>query len=721
MKSFCLSLVCLLPLLLGNGAAAAEPAIVTNSLGMKLAPIPAGEFLMGSSPAIRDAGSDERPPHKIRLTRPFHIGVYEVTQQEFREVMQADPSFFSPKGPGGSLVKGMDARRFPAEQIRFVDAVAFCRKLSSRPAEKKAGRFYRLPTEAEWEFACRGGTTTAFHFGDGLGADKANFNGKYPYKGGADGPFLARTTRVGSFTPNAFGLHDMHGNVWEWCLDWYGIDYYAKSPAADPLGPVAGTSRVIRGGGWYSDARDCRSSFRYAEKPLGVYYVMGFRVVMTAGASVSPELRQHLDRIDISGKAIVRRTVGRSQAPTREQLLALGGESWPRWRGPRGDGSWKGPAFPARWPIGGLRTLWRRTIGGGYSGIAAEAGRIYTLERPAKPTDTEQVICLDAATGKQAWQFRYPAIYNKLSYGNGPRATPAVHDNRVYTMGAVGHLHCLDASTGKRLWVRDLVKDAGAKVPLWGFSASPIIVGDLVIVHAGAKPNGCYLALDRVTGMERWRNVSDPLGYATPLLISSGKIRQLVCWTPTHVRGLDPRTGRIAWSREFRVHNGTAISMPLFRDGVVLVSGYWEGSQAIRLNDGLSTASAAWEDRRNLRSLMCQPLYRNGHGYLLDKRHGLTCFELASGKKLWDDDNRMTPKGRNPQATMVWLGQTDRAVVLNSDGELLLIRLSPKGFQELSRTRVIGETWAHPAYAWGCVYARNDKEIVCVEIVPSIR
>jgi outer membrane protein assembly factor BamB len=122
----------------------------------------------------------------------------------------------------------------------------------------------------------------------------------------------------------------------------------------------------------------------------------------------------------------------------------------------------------------------------------------------------------------------------------------------------------------------------------------------------------------------------------------------------------------------------------------------------------------AWRERRNLRGLMAQPLYRDGHAYLLDKRHGLTCLEFATGKKLWDDDNRMTPKGRNPQATLVWTGDEDRAVVLNSDGDLVLVRLNPGGYVEESRANIIGRTWAHPAYAGNCVYARSDTEIVCV-------
>ena len=159
---------------------------------------------------------------------------------------------------------------------------------------------------------------------------------------------------------------------------------------------------------------------------------------------------------------------------------------------------------------------------------------------------------------------------------------------------------------------------------------------------------------------------------------------------------------------------GTAIANPIFQEGLVLVSSYYEGSKAIRLGTRPDDAQVAWHDRRNLRGLMAQPLYRDGHAYLLDKRHGLTCFQLATGEKVWDDDNRMTPKGRNPQATMVWLNDEDRAIVLNSDGDLILIRFNPAGYLEETRAKIIGRTWAHPAYAGNCVYARSDTEIVCV-------
>jgi outer membrane protein assembly factor BamB len=149
---------------------------------------------------------------------------------------------------------------------------------------------------------------------------------------------------------------------------------------------------------------------------------------------------------------------------------------------------------------------------------------------------------------------------------------------------------------------------------------------------------------------------------------------------------------------------------------MVFVSGYWEGSKAIRLGERPEQAELIWEDNRYLRGIMSPPIERDGLVYSLDKQHGLTCFELATGKKLWDDGNRLTPRGRNPQANLVWLGDSDRVVALNSEGELILARLTRDGYQEQSRTKIIGPTWAHPAFAGDRVYARNDQELVAIEL-----
>jgi outer membrane protein assembly factor BamB len=348
-------------------------------------------------------------------------------------------------------------------------------------------------------------------------------------------------------------------------------------------------------------------------------------------------------------------------------------------------------------------------------------GRVFAVDYQKAPDEAERVLCLDAVTGKLLWSHRYPVKYGKLEYGNGPRATPAVFDGRVYTLGAVGQLYCLDAATGKVLWSADLVRDYRGRMPGWGFAASPVVVGDLLVMHAGAEPDGGVLALDRRTGKEVWRSLPDEAGYATPSLITARSGPQLVCWTPANVCGLEPRTGKLLWAVPFQVTYGTSIATPIFAEDIVLVSGYWEGARAIRLGDRAGDATPAWSERRRLRALMSQPLYRDGHLFLLDKRDGLVCCELKTGRKLWDDGNRMTPKGRNPQASMVWAGDGDRALVLNSDGELILARLTPRGYQEQARTKIIGPTWAHPAYAGTCVFARDDTEIVCVSLLEGGR
>jgi len=681
---------------------------ITNSVDMKLNRIEAGEFMMGS--AIADAGGrdDERPQHKVQISQPFYMGVYEVTQGEFEKVLGINPSFYTATGPVKDKLKDLDTSRLPVDDVTWFQAIEFCRKLSQSPQEVKAGRVYRIPTEAEWEYACRAGTKTVFHYGDSLSSQQANFNGKYPFGKAKTDKFLNRTTTVGSYPPNAWGLYDMHGNLNEWCMDKFDRAYYANSPAKDPKGPKQGESPVIRGGDWYSDGRDCRSAFRYADIPEGRFYALGFRVVCelkSEGAKLSPIVAGAAKPFERGARVVAAADATKSAAPSS-------GEDWPKWRGVRGDGTWLAPRLPAKWPKKGLQTVWQTELGGGYGGIAVSGGRAYVMDRQRKPKDVERILCFDATTGKPLWSHNYPVDYAPVSYGNGPRATPTVHRGHIYTLGAVGHLVCFDVS-GKVVWSKDLVKESKAKIPMWGLSASPVVFEDMVIVHPGAEPNGCYMAFDLRTGKERWRSLADGAGYATPRILQRNGTQQLVGWTPSHIRGLDPRSGKLLWSSPFVVNNGTALADPILYKDLVVVSSYYDGSQAIRLGK-TAEPEVAWHDRRNLRGLMSHPLLKDGYAYLLDKRHGLTCFEIESGKKIWDDDNRLTPKGRNPQATLVWLNDGDRAIALNSDGDLVLLRLNPKAYQEDSRTNIIGRTWAHPAYAGNCVFARSDTEIVCV-------
>ena len=249
---------------------------VVNSLGMKFVLIPAGHFTMGTPEDEKDRTLFEGPQHAVHITRPFYMGIYEVTQKEFEKVMGSHPSLFK-------KVDGQDTSRFPVENVTYEESVKFCQKLSALAAEKEASRRYRLPTEAEWEYACRAGSSTAFTHGSKLSSMQANFNGWHPYGGAERGPYLERPTTVGSYKPNAFGLYDMHGNVYEWVADWHDEKYYAESPLRDPRGPPTGKYRCLRGGSFRNVASYLRSGDRYPDLPNRRHEDHGLRIVAMVG------------------------------------------------------------------------------------------------------------------------------------------------------------------------------------------------------------------------------------------------------------------------------------------------------------------------------------------------------------------------------------------------------------------------------------------------------
>jgi uncharacterized protein (TIGR02996 family) len=255
-------------------------AKLVNSIGMELALIPPGRFQMGSPPRTEKSRQRNETAHEVEIPRPFYLGVYQVTQKQWRTVMGSNPSFFCTTGDGKDSVKGQNTDDFPVEEVSWEDTVGFLDKLSALKKEREAGRHYRLPTEAEWEYSCRGGgsSSTPFHFGHSLSSTQANFAGIHPYGGAAAGTYLGRTCKVGSYRPNAFGLYDMHGNVYEWCSDWYDATYYVSSPGRDPVGPPRGWLRVIRGGCWYHSGQNCRAAYRWWYGPSDRCYYLGLRV-----------------------------------------------------------------------------------------------------------------------------------------------------------------------------------------------------------------------------------------------------------------------------------------------------------------------------------------------------------------------------------------------------------------------------------------------------------
>jgi formylglycine-generating enzyme required for sulfatase activity len=248
-------------------AAAAAPSTptpeksLTNSLGVKFVWIPPGTFMMGS-PKEEKERKDDETLHKVTLTKGFYLGVDTVTQEQWMAVMGSNPSKF--KGE----------KNLPVENINWNECQAFIKKL-----QQKDHKPYRLPTEAEWEYACRAGTTTPFYCGQTISTDQANYNGGYAYGDGKKGVFRERSMPVGSFSPNPWGLYDMHGNVWQWCQDWLG-QKYSKEDVVDPIG-TTGESRVIRGGSWIDNPLECRSAYRGGSRPGLRHSLVGLRLAFS--------------------------------------------------------------------------------------------------------------------------------------------------------------------------------------------------------------------------------------------------------------------------------------------------------------------------------------------------------------------------------------------------------------------------------------------------------
>jgi formylglycine-generating enzyme required for sulfatase activity len=267
-----------------------------NSIGMTLKLIPPGEFMMGSPVSEKGASGQHDQDeflHRVRITQPFYLGAYAIRVHDFRRFVEAEhfqtDAEKDGKGSWG-FIDGAYVRdpKFnwrhpgfsqgdeqPVVHVTWNDAAAFCNWLS-----KKEGKDYRLPTEAEWEYSCRAGTTTAFNFGGSCDGNRANVDGKSPYGTDVKGPYLERTCEVGSYPPNSFGLYDMHGNAGEWCADRYDAKYYKNSPPDDPRGPPDPPFHVIRGGGWCAKPADCRSASRLVGPASIPLRLVGFRVVL---------------------------------------------------------------------------------------------------------------------------------------------------------------------------------------------------------------------------------------------------------------------------------------------------------------------------------------------------------------------------------------------------------------------------------------------------------
>jgi outer membrane protein assembly factor BamB len=408
-------------------------------------------------------------------------------------------------------------------------------------------------------------------------------------------------------------------------------------------------------------------------------------------------------------------------------LLCAG--DWPEFRGnAQRTAVWHEPGLPAALPKEGPKVLWRQSIGHGYSGPAVANGRVFIQDR-LKPggtntADTERLLCLDARDGSLTWAVAHPReLKLRGGYDNGPRCTPTVRDGRVFALGAMGDFVCADEKTGAVIWRKDFLKEFSAEIPEWGLATSPLIEGRLVIVQAGGKPGATVIAFDRETGREAWRALDDKAGYAPVIAIESAGRRQLIAWTGEAMCALDPVTGAVHWREPRKLAWDQAVSVPTWHAGrsLLLFPSDREGCVALRLASDRPAFTTAW-DRTALACLHASPVLVGDHVYALH-HYGLEkatcgqvrCINVADGEMKWAEGSVTKLKGF-AQATLTLNAATGVWYVTNDRGELITAKMTPEGFQELSRAQLTGTTWSHPAYAQRRIFARSETTLLCAAL-----
>jgi outer membrane protein assembly factor BamB len=423
---------------------------------------------------------------------------------------------------------------------------------------------------------------------------------------------------------------------------------------------------------------------------------------------------------------------------------ALRAEDWPQWRGPTRDGVWRETGLIERFESAEITPRWRVPLSSGYSGPTVAEGRVYVTDRVVEPKPVERVHCFDWKSGKQIWSHAYDCVYHDIGYTAGPRASVTIDDGRAYSLGAVGHFFCFDAAKGNVLWKHDLDREYQVRMPIWGLAAAPLIEGDLVILQVGGD-SACLVALDKVTGKRRWRALQDDASYSAPIVIEQAGRRVLVCWTGQHVAGLDPPTGKVLWAHPFLPSQVVlAVATPVVEGDHLFVTAFYDGSLMLRLNEKKPAVEPIWRRRGvserltdSLHSIMATPYMKDNYIYGVDSYGELRCLEGDTGDRVWESLEPIPPPYRFNPGLRRWFNihlveNHGKVWMFNERGELLITKLSPQGYQELSRAQLISPTrgqlnerggvcWSHPAFAYRHIFARNDEELIAADLAADTK
>ena len=403
-------------------------------------------------------------------------------------------------------------------------------------------------------------------------------------------------------------------------------------------------------------------------------------------------------------------------------------EDWPQWRGSDRDGIWHEEGILKSFPPGGLQVRWRVPVGTGYSSPCIVAGRAYLTDSEVTRTSSrENVRCFEVATGKPIWKQSYDVIYPEWGanpdHPFGPAATPVVAGGKVYTVGRMFNVLCLDAGDGRVLWHNDLPKQYKTTEDLRGFSSSPLIEGNLLVIAIAKSAQASIVAFDKETGRQVWESLDEIPSNSSPIVITAGGRRQIIVWAYRSVAALDPETGQILWRMPVNSGQSYTVATPIQRGDLLLIGGLM-----LKLAAEKPGAAVLWpEDMRPSRINLSEtstPLFLDDLVVSPASQGQLRCFDGGTGEQRWQADE-VTELNGGASIHMTAAPGIDRVFLFTDRGDLILARLSSTGYKEISRAHLLDPTndfgdrkmaWSPPSYAERCVFARSDKELVCASL-----
>jgi outer membrane protein assembly factor BamB len=392
-------------------------------------------------------------------------------------------------------------------------------------------------------------------------------------------------------------------------------------------------------------------------------------------------------------------------APVAVPVAAPG--YWTDFRGPNRAGIYAETEIETSWPAAGLQRLWKQPVGGGYASFTVGEGRAYTIEQRR---DREAITAYDVETGRELWAFAYPALFDEILGGAGPRATPVYHEGRLYSLGAKGDLYCLSAKTGKPEWSKNILADNAAENAHWGMAGSPLIVDQMVVVTPGGAGGKSIVAYDRLSGAPVWQALNDRVAYTSPILATLAGRRQVVWISGQRAVGLAPENGALLWEYAFPAQMDMNCAQPVVVDeaNVLLSSSPGPGAALLEITKTGETyaARAVWQNNRMRNKFNSSVLYQ-GFIYGFDDAI-LACIDAKTGELKWKG-------GRYGYGQLLLAG--GHLVVVTEEGDVALVRATPEEYRELARFPAVeGRTWNIPAIDNGLLLVRNSSEMACFRL-----